>query len=100
MMYLFSLKYLNGNFTVRSKSIFTLNSIIPDNIVLVNSYMVVAFFIKESVLIYSFILFFCKFFFNYWFTLGMFLDDWECRIFEVISCLYVLVNLIHVSFAC
>ena len=53
-------------------------------------------FIQNSVLLYLFMLFFHKFFFNCWFTIMILLEDWECEIFGFLSSSDVLVNFIQV----
>ena len=56
-------------------------------------------FTQKSVLIYLFLFLFCKIFLNYWFTISIFIDDWEYGRFEVLRILDVLVKLIQLSFA-
>ena len=58
------------------------------------------FFKEETFLVYNFLFFFCILFFSYCFTLRIFIDNWECGRFGVLSWLDVILNLIQGVFAC
>ena len=98
MIYLFPMKYFNGELLVRYEYILLL---IQWHQPLFYFFIINGgfFFIQYSVLIYYFLFFFCELLFDYWFILSILLDDlWLWR-FKIISWLGVLVKLIQVVFS-